>query len=337
MKRTIHKAIRRTEFYLCLAIFALAILIQARSGQFFTFNNIIDLTRALIIPAMFCICEMMVLISGGTDVSFPAIASLSMFIVSTRMANFEGNIFLFLLVGALLGLVMGALNGFLVGYYKFPTLIVTLGTSSLFYGILYGPFKAQEYPIPGPMLELGKAKLFTVSNSLSGLKSDLPVVFLFFVALLIIAWYIMRHTLTGRGIYAIGGNPVSAKRSGFNLFKIQMFIYCFSGLISGLVGVLRASMLQNCNPTNLNGMEMTAIAACVLGGVSVMGGKGTLLGMILGITLMTIMQNSLVLLGVPTNAQKIFTGLLILIGTGVTSYRQLRSAEKPHVMVKEAA
>lgn len=335
MQTRLKKALRRSEFYIFIAIIVLAVIIQLRSGQFFTGNNLVDLARALMIPAMFCIAEMMVLISGGTDVSFPAIASLSMFIVSTRMANFGGSVAIMLLVGALLGLAMGTLNGFLVGYFGFPTLIVTLGTSSLFYGILYGPFAAQEYPAPAQLVALGKAKLFSIYNTSSGLKSDMPLTILFFIALLFIAWFIMRKTMLGRGIYAIGGDRVSAQRAGFHIFGIQMFIYTFSGLIAGFTGVLRTAMLQNCNPTNLNGMEMTVIAACVLGGVSVTGGKGTITGTMLGIALMTIMSNSLIMMGISTYWQKVFTGLIILIGTGVTSYRYLKTSEAVTVKIRE--
>lgn len=318
------KYVRRSETYLLLAIFLLALIVQFRSGQFFTGNNIIDLIRALIVPAMFCIIEMLVLVSGGTDVSFPAIASLSMFVVSTRMANYNGSVFGMLAVGALLGLLMGAVNGFLIGYFNFSALIVTLGTSSLFFGIMYGPFAAQEYPAPPQMIKLGKSKLFTVVNPKSGLKSDMPVAIIFLIVLLILVWFILKKTMLGRGIYAIGGDITAAQRAGFNVFGIQMFIYCFAGLVAGFTGVLRCSMLQNVNPTNLEGIEMTVIAACVLGGASVLGGKGSLFGVMLGISLITIMENSLILMGIPTYWQRVFTGLIILIGTGATSYQEFK-------------
>ncbi len=336
MGKSLKKTVRRTEFYVFLAIILLSVIVEVRSGQFFTGNTMLDITRALIIPAMFCLCEMIVLISGGTDVSFPAIASLSMFVVSTRMANYQGSVVEMLLVGALIGLVMGALNGFLVGYFQFPTLIVTLGTSSLFYGILFGPLAAQEYPAPPQLIALGKASLFSIVNPVTGVKSDMPVTVLFLIGLIVLVWFLLRHTMLGRGIYAIGGDKVSARRAGFRVLGTQMFIYCFVGFVAGFAGVARAAMLQNCNPTNLTGLEMTAIAACVLGGVSVAGGKGTIIGTIFGITLMTIMDNSLIMMGIPTYWQKVFTGMIILLGTGIMSYRYMKSKEKVNVKLEKA-
>lgn len=324
----IKKLTKRTESYIFIALLLLCLLIQFRSGQFFTGNNLVDLSRSLTIPAMFCVGELLVLISGGIDVSFPSIAALSMYVVCTRLTMFSGNIFLLLAAGTVLGLVMGALNGFLVAKFRFPAMIVTLGTSSLFTGVLMGGFAAHESPIPDAMAALGKSKLFSASNAELGISSDMPVTVLFLILLVAVVWFLLRYTKLGRGIYAIGGDVVSAQRAGYRVFAIQMFIYCFCGALAGFTGVTRAAMMQNCAPTNLNGMEMTCIAACVLGGASVTGGTGTLTGTILGIALMTVMSNSLILIGIPTYWQRVFTGAIILIGTGVSAYQVLSSQKK---------
>ncbi|MDR1611219.1 MAG: ABC transporter permease [Planctomycetota bacterium] len=328
--------LRRSEPYIFAALLLLCLAVELRSGQFFTGNNIVDLARSLTVPAIFCIGEMLVLISGGVDVSFPAIASLSMYVVSRYLDDYQGTVALNLFVGAVLGLVMGGLNGFLVARFRFPAMLVTLGTTSVFSGILFGALGAREYPVPPPMYDLGKAKLFSAHNPVSGLSSDMPVSILLLALLLAATWFLLNRTLTGRGIYAIGGDPVAAERAGFNLFRIQMFIYCFSGALAGLTGVIRGSMMLNCHPTNLNGMEMTCIAACVLGGASITGGKGTLFGVMLGITLMTVMANSLILIGVPTYWQRVFTGAIILVGTGVSAYQALRGRRKPGAVARRA-
>lgn len=316
-----------------IVVVVLACLIQGVSGQFFTGNNIVDIVRSLIIPGMFCIAEMIVLISGGIDVSFPAIASLSMYIVSAYMKDFTGSVIMFFIVGAVLGLAMGVLNGFLIAKFKFQPLIITLGTASLFNGILLGVFAANETPVPQPMYELGKAKLFTATNDALGISSDMPVTILFLIVLIVVVWLLMNKTILGRGIYGVGGDAVSAKRAGFNVFNIRMFVYCFSGAIAGFVGVARAVMMTNCQPTNLAGMEMTCIAACVLGGVSVTGGKGTITGTVIGILLMTMMSNSLILLGIPTYWQRVFTGAIILVGTGISAYQILKNNQKPNIKI----
>ena len=324
------KLTKKTEFYILLTIVLMMIVIQMRSGQFFTGNNLVDLARSMIIPAMFAIGVHMVLISGGIDVSFPAIASLSMF-ATTQMflnAGYTGSIIVIYAVGALIGLVLGAVNAILIAKFKFPTLIVTLGTSSLFTGILLGPLAAHEIRVPQPMIDHGKAKLFSAANAQLGFSSDMPVTILLLIALLIVAFFIMKYTMLGRGIYAVGGDEVSAQRSGFNVFAIHFFIYCFVGLLAGLTGIARASMMLNANPTNMLGMEMMVIAAVVLGGARVTGGTGTLTGTMLGVALITIMSNSLILLGIPTYWQRVFTGAIIIIGTGVSAYQIVRNKKR---------
>ncbi len=320
--------LRRTETYIAAALIILCLVIEIRSGLFFTSNNLVDLTRSLTVPAIFCIGEMIVLISGGIDVSFPAIASLAMYVVCRYLDWWEGTVLLNLTLGAFLGLVMGAANGFLVARYKFPAFLVTLGMARVYSGIMFGALAAQEYPVPAPLYELGKTNLFSVRSTGQGLGSDMPIAVLLLVVLLIGAWFLLRRTMLGRGIYALGGDPIAAERAGFNVFRTQMFIYCFMGALAGFTGVVRAAMILNCHPTNLTDMDMTCIAACVLGGASLTGGKGTLFGVMLGISLMTVMSNSLILIGVPTYWQRVFTGAIILIGTGVSGYQILRSKRK---------
>ena len=222
---------------------------------------------------------------------------------------------------AFLGLLMGLLNVFLIGYFLFPTLVVTLGTSSLYIVIMQGVLAAHELPVPPSLFEHGTSKLFSAYNRQLGLSSDMPVQVLILVGFLLITWFLLRYTMLGRGIYAIGGDEISAKRAGFNVLRIKLFIYSYVGLIAGIAGLCRASMMRNAHPTNLLGIEMIVIAAVVLGGTRVTGGLGTLTGTMLGMTLMIIMSNSLILLGIPTFWQKVFTGAVIIIGTGVSAYQ----------------
>lgn len=317
------RLLKRTEPYIFGAILLLSFLIQARSGQFYTGNNLVDLARSMVVPALFAIGAQMVIISGGIDVSFTAVASLSMYATNMILYadNYSGPVFLAYAMGAGFGLAMGALNGFLIGYFRFPTLVVTLGTSSLFVGIMQGVLGAHETPVPPSMSEHGQAFLFSATNAELGLRSEMPVTILILLGVLVVAFFLMRYTMLGRGIFALGGDEVSAQRAGFNVFATKMFIYCSVGALAGVTGIARACMMQNCHPTNLNGMEMTVIAAVVLGGTRVSGGLGTLTGAMLGVGLMTIMSNSLILLGIPTYWQKVFTGAIIIIGTGVSAYQ----------------
>jgi simple sugar transport system permease protein len=317
------KLFQRTEIYIFGAIALFSLLVQARSGQFFTNNNIVDLSRSMITPAIFAVGALMVIVSGGIDVSFTAIAALAMYAVTSILLplDYSGTILLPYAMGAFFGLLMGLLNGVLIAYFHFPTLVVTLGTSSLFIGIMQGVLRAHQIPIPPAMYRHGLAYVFKVYNPVLNLGSEMPVTIFLLAGLLILVFFILRYTMLGRGIFAIGGDEVSAQRAGFNIIGIKMFIYSFVGVVAGIAGIARASMVQSCQPTNLNGMEMTVIAAVVLGGARVTGGMGTLTGAILGVALMTIMSNSLILIGVPTYWQRVFTGAIIIIGTGVSAYQ----------------
>ncbi len=326
---------KRTEFYVAVILVVFCIVVQMRSGQFFTGNNIVDLLRSLTIPTMFCVGEMMVLISGGVDCSFPAIASLSMYFVCTKMDGMFSNPIPYFLVAMLLGLAMGAVNGFIVAKFKFPAMIVTLGTSALYLGIMQGLLGSSEYPLTKALLDLGSKKILTATNPASGLTSDLPIFFLFMVALMVITWFLMNKTMLGRSIYAVGGDEVSAARAGFNVFGTRMFIFCFSGMLAGFIGVCRASMLLTVSPNNMIGMEMDVIAACVLGGVSLIGGRGTVGGAILGTALMTVVSNSLIQLGVSTKWSRVFTGVIIIVGTAVSAVQVLRRRRRLYVRVAE--
>lgn len=325
----------RNETYILGVVLLLSLIVELRSGQFFTANNMVDLLTSMIVPGMFCISILMVIVSGEIDVSFPAIASLSMYATTVFLLtiDYHGSALLAFVISGALGLLLGAFNGFLIMKYRFQALIVTLGTQSIFRGIMQGALKSREISaIPAGMDRFGDAVLFTVTNKNSGLTSDMPAGVLIFIGLIALTFFILKYTMIGRGIYAIGGDINSAMRAGFNVKGIQVFIYSYVGLVAGIVGMMRACMMQNVHPTNLLGMELLVIAAVVLGGTKITGGSGTIFGTLLGIGLLTIMSNSLLLLGIPTYWQKFFTGLLILVGTGVSAV-QIRRSQNTAVKV----
>jgi simple sugar transport system permease protein len=321
--------LRGSETWVFAAIIALSILIEARSGQFFTANNLVDVTRALVVPALFSIGCMMVIVSGGIDVSFTAIASLSMYMTDKILLayGYDGNVLLAYAMAGFFGLLMGALNGYLVAFLRLPTLIVTLGTSSLFTGLMYGALAASASEVPPSIFNHGREILFTAVNAETGLSSTMPVHILILVGILALTFVLLRYTMLGRGIYAIGGDETAAERAGFNVRLIKMFLYCLVGVLAGITGIVRISMIAYADPSTMLGLELTVIAAVVLGGARVTGGVGTLTGTILGVMLMTMLDNSLILMGIPTYWSRAFTGAVIIIGTGVTA-RQIGAGRR---------
>ena len=341
MKKTIRKLTGRNEFYIALVFLALCLLIEVRSHQFFTPNNIVDLLSALVVPGIFAIGEFMVIVSGGFDVSFPALASLTGF-ATTKMlldAGYGGGIWLPILITLVIGGVLGALNGLFIGYFELPAMIVTLGTSNVFKGIMQGTLNSKQLAvIPAGMKSFGTSALFIAENKSSGLTSRMPTTFLILVAVLILAYIILNRTMFGRGIYAIGGNAVSAHRAGFNVKRTRFIMLVFVGMISALAGMCRICMMQQMHPTNMLGMEMNIIAGVVLGGTSIAGGSGTLFGCMLGTALIVAVENSMILIGIPTVWKDVFVGALIVVGTGISAM-QVTRAQKAGLrnLKKEAA
>ena len=188
--RSIRKITGRVEFYIGLVFIALCLLIQVRSGQFFTSNNIVDILSAMVVPGIFAIGEFMVIVSGGFDVSFPALASLSAY-ATTKLflnMNYQGGALLPLLVAVAIGAVLGALNGLFIGYFELPAMIVTLGTSSVFKGFMQGTLDSKQLAvIPQGMRSFGTSALFVAKNTVSGLTSRMPMTFICFVAVLAVA------------------------------------------------------------------------------------------------------------------------------------------------------
>jgi simple sugar transport system permease protein len=133
-----------------------------------------------------------------------------------------------------------------------------------------------------------------------------------------VSWIILRHTMTGRGIYAIGGDLEAARNSGFRVKRIQFFLYCYVGLLAGIAGVLHLCLIRYSNPNYLVGTEMGIIAAVVLGGARITGGTGTLTGTMLGMALIVIVQKNLVLLGLSSYWEQFFIGAVIIIGVALT-------------------
>jgi len=322
------KILRRNEFYIALTILLLGIIIQTTSGQFFTANNFVDLARSLIVPGMLCVGVMMILVSGNIDVSFPAISMLSMYAVvkGFEITGYQGPVFAAFILSGLIGLFLGAINGILAAWLKLPTLIITLGTGSVYLGFMQGVLKSSVISVlPKPIANLSKAYLFTVHNAELGVSSSLSVMFVLLPLAALSVALIMRYTMLGRGIYAIGGDIISAQRAGFRVPWIQIFVFSFMGALAGVVGMTRVTLTGMCQPTTLIGIEMTCIASVVLGGVRITGGHGTVTGALLGALLLTMISNSLILLGIPSYWTKFATGVLIVVGIGITAYQALRA------------
>ncbi len=336
MQGFVAKLLRANEFYLFLIIVVLSLIIQARSGQFFTPNNLVDLANAMVVPGLFAIGAYLVIVSGGIDVSFPALASLAVYAVTRYLVDsgYQGPVILPFVLVIALGALLGAFNGVFTSRLAIPTLIITLGTANVFSGIMQGALSSvQISQLPPSMEAFGRTSLFKATSP-TGLTSAMPVSFLILVAVLAIVFFVMRYTMFGRGIFALGGDESSAVRAGFKVRRTKFWLYVIVGVIAALGGLVRTTSMGQMHPTNLLGMEMMVIAAVVLGGTAITGGTGSLTGVMLGTLLIVIVQNSMILVGVPTFWQRFALGLLIIVGTGVSAVQLTRRRKRQRLVAE---
>ena len=242
--------------------------------------------------------------------------------------DYQGSILTVFLFAMLIGAVCGAVNGAIIARFNFPSLIVTLGTSSIFSGLMYGPLRASNTVLHGKMAEFGAGSLFTVTNPGSGLTAQMPTQFLIVIVVYVIMHFVLRYTMFGRGLYAIGSDSVAAERAGLKVGRIRFFAYVLGGALAALGGTMYTCNVGAIAPSDLMGGELLVIAACILGGVRPGSGIGNLFQVIIGIVLLTMIQNNLLMLGIPLYWKDVFTGAIILIGTVVSFHFHVQSRGK---------
>ena len=322
MRRVFHKH----EYLLLALIIVLCVVIGARNPSFYSLGNIFDLIKSSLTLGLLALGVLVVLISGNIDVSFAAIAAFSMY-VTCRIAvapGFPDHIVVIFGLSAIVGCLLGFLNALFIHYFRLPALIVTLGTGSMIRGCLLAFVGTKIITnLPGSMVQFSKASLFKQQLP-SGETIGLAASSLILVAVAALTWFLLNRTLLGRGIYALGGAPEAARRVGFNIRRMQFFIYGFVGVLAGVVGIIHASNMRNANPNDIVDVELTVIAAVVLGGASITGGRGTVIGTLLGVVLLVVIDKSLLLVKLPTEWHKVVIGLIILVSTGVTAWRARR-------------
>jgi simple sugar transport system permease protein len=290
---------------------------------FLSLSNLFDLLKSSVVMGIMAIGVLIVLISGGIDISFTAIAAFSMYVTSNLLigASWASAWEIILILSGLIGMILGLFNAVFISFFRLPTLIVTLGTASLFRGFLLAFVGTSVLTnLPQGMIQLSRMTLLDQVLQ-TGEHIGLSVTVLFMFALAILTWFLLKYTLTGRGIYALGGAAGAARRVGFNINRLQFFIYGLVGFLSGIAGIIHASMMRNANPFDLVGMELFVIAAVVLGGASITGGRGSVIGTILAVFILVIINNSLILLGISTTWQRVVVGLIIIGSTAVSARR----------------
>lgn len=315
--------IKKHELFLGITILIIGGYLTFASPDFMTLGNIYDLINNYAMLTILACGLFIVLISGGIDISFPAMTIISQYVMVTLIQNTTGNFALAFAISGGIGLLLGVVNAILVNRLSVPSIIITISTLNIFYGLLLYLTKGvwlYSYP---EWFEQG-VMLFKFTAA-DGYDYGLSLQILTLIVVVALTGIIMNKTSIGRMIYAMGGNREAASRMGFGIFKLQLFVYGYMGLMSGVAGVVQSATVLTVAPDSLLGYELTVLAAVVLGGTSIIGGRGTLLGTLLGVILLAVLQNGLNLLGISSYWHTVVTGLVIVISISTTAWGQRKT------------
>jgi simple sugar transport system permease protein len=316
MRNFFDRFLHRHDIQIGLIILILGTFFSILSPGFLTPGNLLGLLESYSVSAIMAAGLLVVLISGGIDISFAAIAGVTQFIVATILVNYGGNWFTAFALAGLFGALLGVVNALLIHYLRAISVIITISTMTFYFSMLMFVTQGRSiYNLPD---------WFT--NNMAFLSIPFPVM-VAAVVLLITLLLLSRLTL-GRLIYGLGGNPEAAKRMGCHVGGLRCFAYGYSGFMGAVAGIVQAHRVEEVVPNALMGRELDVLAAVVLGGASLAGGVGTVSGTILGIVLLAMLQNGLTLIGVSSYSFGAVTGLVILVSVSATAYTAKRQQKR---------
>ncbi len=306
-----------TEGWLLLVVVAMVALLGLSTDTFFTLTNFFDLLNSSAVNVIFAVGLLVVLIAGGIDISFAVAASVVQYLVAiTVMSIGGGNWVVGLALAAIFGFGLGAINASLIYYFRIISIVVTIATFNLFFGLLmFFTRGVSIYNLPDWWLD--RIVLYEIETPSGYAEITLPVVVM--IVMVIATWLLIRRLTIGRQLYAMGDNTDGARRIGVNLAGMHFLAYGWLGLCAGLAGVMQAHRAQEVVPNALIGQELDVLAAVVLGGARLGGGRGSVFGALLGVALVTITQNGLNLLGVSPFAFRMIAGAVILVAITLSS------------------
>ena len=305
--------LHRRESGIFLALVGLVLLISWREPKFLDSNNLYLVSRQIALTAIIALGVFFVILTGGIDLSVGSAVGLSGFICGLAMAA-GWHPLPAILAGLLTGAVVGAVNGSIVAFVGVTPFIVTLGML----GVARGAVLVIKHG--DSIREISKTFIDTVNGSLLGLS--VPVIILLVMAAG--AHVVLKFTAFGRRVYAIGGNEEATALSGINTRRVKFFTYVICGALSAVTGILFVARFQSAQADAGKGMELDAIAATVIGGTSLMGGEGSVVGVLIGAIIMGVIRNGLVLLQVSSYWQELIIGAIIVLAAVLDVVRSRR-------------
>ncbi|NIZ03833.1 ABC transporter permease [Thalassospira lucentensis] len=300
-----------TEVALIGVLLLIGIFLSLSTDRFLTLGNVFDLLNTSAVNIIFAVGLLVVLIAGGIDISFAVAASVVQYITALALGAIGGgNWAIGLIIAGSVGILFGAFNAFFIHYFRIISIVVTIATFNIYFGMLmFLTGGVSIYDLPDWLVT---PVILFEHQAANGSWSEITLPSLIMVGCVLATWLLITRTTTGRQIIAFGDNPEGARRFGINIAAMQFIAFGWLGLMSGIAGLVQAHYVQEVVPNALYGRELDVLAAVVLGGARLGGGRGTVLGCVLGVLLISVTQNGLNLLGVSPYAFKMIIGAIIL-------------------------
>lgn len=303
----------KSELGIAVPLLLLIVIVGVVNPVFFNVDNIINVLRQSSFTFIIGVAMTFVLVGGGLDLSVGSVLALGG--VISGLALLAGiPIWIAVALGVLAGVVVGLFNGIVVAMFKIPSLIVTLGMMYFARGVVQVLTRGNPvYPLPEAFNFLGQ-----------GFIAGVPVVVIAAAVLGIFGHVVLTQTAYGRSVFALGGNRETARLSGINVQRVTIWVYVICGAASGLTGVLTAARLASALSNAGSGMELQVIAGCIIGGTSMFGGSGSILGTLIGVAFMNIIANGMVLMKISVYYQSMVIGAIIILAVGIDQYNRKR-------------
>lgn len=292
-------------------LLVLVVFMLIKAPNFGTVSNLLNVARSISISAILAAGMTFVIITTGIDLSVGSTIAVSG-CIAVLAAQQGLNPLLAILLGMVIGALIGLINGFLIAYCNLAAFIVTLGTMTFMRGL--------AYTITGGLPIVDNGLNFRALGN--GYLFHVPIPFIVMIIVYVVMWIVLDKTKYGSHVYAVGGNAEAARLAGINVKGVLLSVYVIAGLCAGLAGCIFAARVVSAQPTAGDGYEMDAIAAAVLGGTSLMGGKGKIPGTLIGAIIFGVLTTGLVLMNVPFFTQQLVKGIVIIIAVLIDGLKE---------------
>lgn len=314
MKQRVRRIFGAREAGLAAVLLLLVLFLAWRSPYFLTQSNLTVVSRQLALSLLIAIGMTFVILAGQIDLSVGSVVALVSVLTGMFMVNMGLPVPVSILLALLVGSAVGAVNGTIFANTKIPSFVVTLGMLAVARGLALGITEGSTISgLPDGFLTLGQG---------SWLGVPIPVWIAAVVAL--VAHVVLQRTIFGRHVYFLGSNEDAAVLSGIRVRRVKIAIFTIASTLAALEAVIETARLSVGQPSAGSGYELAAIGAVVIGGANLFGGEGSILGTILGSTLLALIQNGLILLGISAYWQQVFSGAIIVLAVGLNMWRRQR-------------